>query len=71
MKIQINSIVFLSIAVLLSATMVQAGEKKEKVACHTSTEPRAQAVCQDHCDDRGYKVGECGKEGICLCYNYF
>ncbi|KAI8384359.1 uncharacterized protein BYT42DRAFT_562233 [Radiomyces spectabilis] len=36
-------------------------------ACHQLTEVHAQAVCQEHCGNHGFKLGECGLTGICIC----
>lgn len=35
--------------------------------CHPLKEAHANAVCKEYCGSVGYLLGECGKEGICVC----
>ncbi|PHZ14499.1 uncharacterized protein RHIMIDRAFT_275260 [Rhizopus microsporus ATCC 52813] len=57
----------LYLALLFVAMIMVTSAAPSNKACHRLAEPHANAVCKSHCDNAGYLLGECGRDGICLC----
>lgn len=57
---------YLAIFVATMIMMVSAAPSTKKV-CHAVKDVHANAVCKAYCGKSGYSLGECGKEGICIC----
>lgn len=57
---------YLAIFVATMIMMVSAAPNTKKV-CHAVKDVHANSVCKTYCGKAGYLLGECGKEGICIC----
>lgn len=58
---------YLAVFIAIMIMTVSAAPNKQK--CHALKDPHANAVCGKYCGNTGYLLGECGKDGICICKN--
>jgi hypothetical protein len=57
----------LYLAVFIATMIMMVSAAPSKQVCHALKDPHANAVCKKYCGKSGYLLGECGKEGICIC----
>lgn len=55
------------LTLLFAVVIMMTSAAPSNMACHRLTEPHANTVCKSHCGNAGYLLGECGRDGICLC----
>ncbi|KAG0918308.1 hypothetical protein G6F62_001559 [Rhizopus arrhizus] len=55
------------LTLLFAAVIMMATAAPHNKSCHRLKDAHANAVCKAYCGKAGYKLGECGVQGICIC----
>lgn len=61
-----KSTFYIAILIATLIMMVSAAPSPKKT-CQLIKDNHANSVCKKYCGKSGFLLGECGKEGICIC----